>query len=772
VQGADFQRALSLLPVGFGFIDPDSTEILLANESAAVILEMDTAQDLVGKTVLQLVQGSRRDEVLDYLRRVAQPAPQPQFFLDRIQLASGRWIDIEVAGGIIELAGRSVIQVAFREITDRVHAETALRESEELFRRLTETTDAAIFLFRGVHYLHVNPAVCRITGYTSEELAAMPFWNLVHPDYKELVRNRGFARQQGHEVESNYEVAIITKAGETRWLQFAGNLIDYQGQPAVLGTAIDITARKEVEQALQQSEARFRTLTHVSPASISIHVDDRLIYANPATVSLTGYSVEELKAVDFWSILHPDSLKTMRQAYDLMHQGEAVSNLKLQIITKDGSIKWLEINWSPFDLSGKLAWVITSYDITTLVEAEQALRTYARRLEALSAIDRLGLMALSPQEIAAAALEVIRGLIPCDRASIAEIDAAHKSHILQAVSPSDGTSVGQGRRFKLSNWQTIQDSLAHGVLCVSDIDALAAPSALQRELRAEGIRSYINVPMSAQDKLVGVLNLGSREANAFDETQQAAALEVGRRLATVMHMAQLFEQLENSHQRLEELSRRLVTLQEAERRSIARELHDEVGQTLTALSIRLELASRPEAEDQAHHLAEIRGLVDDLTDRVRRMSLDLRPPMLDDLGLLPTLLWCFDRMAQQYQLRVIFEHHGIERRFDSEVETAVFRIVQEALTNVARHAQVSTACVRLWADFGTISAQIEDKGVGFDPQVVLSRNSSNGLSGMQERARLLKGKLVTDARPGAGACLTALLPLRRAHRTERGAESR
>jgi signal transduction histidine kinase len=146
--------------------------------------------------------------------------------------------------------------------------------------------------------------------------------------------------------------------------------------------------------------------------------------------------------------------------------------------------------------------------------------------------------------------------------------------------------------------------------------------------------------------------------------------------------------------------------------------------------------------------------------------------MLDDLGLLPTLLWCFERMAQQYQLRVVFEHRGIERRFDSEIETAMFRIVQEALTNVARHAQTPTACVRLWADSDTISAQIEDKGVGFDPPVVLSRNRSNGLSGMQERARLLKGKLVIDARPGGGACLTALLPLKRTHRAEQGVDRR
>lgn len=766
---AIYQRMLSTLPVGVCLVDLETKAVLAANQAAAAILGVSTAQDLLGRPVLSLVRPHAYEGAAAYLRRVSESPTQPDFFHEQIDLANGRHADLEIAAGLLEFSGRQVIQIAFRDITDRVNAEAALRESVALFRSLTETTDAAIYLFRGAHYLYVNPAACRITGYTSDELAAMPFWEIVHPDYREMVRHRGFARQQGREVESNYEVAIITKTGETRWLQFAGHLIEYQGQPAGLGTAIDITARKEVEQALQQSEARFRTLAQVSPASISIHVDERLIYANPATVSLTGYSIEELRDADFWSILHPDSLETMQQAYDQMGRGEAVSNLKLQIIAKDGSTKWVEINWSPFDLSGRLAWVITSYDVTALVEAGQALRRYARRLEALSEIDRLGLMAMTRQQIASAALDIIRDLIPCDRASIVEVDAARRSHILLAVSPGDNTKVGVGRRFKLANWRAVHDSLAQGVHHVPDLDALHAPSALQRELRAEGLRSYIAVPMAAHNKLVGVLNLGSHHAHAFDDALEAAALEVGRRLATVMHMAQLFEQLEDSHQRMEELSRRLVTLQEAERRSIARELHDEVGQTLTALRIRLELASSADASDQVQHLAETRRLVDDMAERVRRMSLDLRPPMLDDLGLLPTLLWCFERMAQQYQLRVIFEHGGIERRFDSEVETAVFRIVQEALTNVARHAQVSSASVRLWADVDTISAQIEDKGIGFDPGVVLRCNNSNGLSGMQERTRLLKGKLVVDSQPGAGACLTALLPLKKAHRTERGA---
>jgi PAS domain S-box-containing protein len=768
--GADIRHVLSLLPVGLCYVDPDCMEIALANESAASILEAPNAQVLAGQSVFRFVPPGRHQQVRDYLCGLAEAMPLPQFLPEPLLSASGRQIELEIAGSLLRLGGRSIIQLAFQEITARSRAEAALRESVALFRSLTETTDAAIYLFRGAHYLYVNPAACRITGYTSDELAAMPFWEIVHPDYREVVRNRGFARQQGHEVESNYEVAIVTKTGGTRWLQFAGHLIEYQGQPAGLGTAIDITARKEVEQALQQSEARFRTLTHVSPASISIHVDDRLIYANPATVSMTGYSIEELRAADFWSILHPDSLETMRQAYDRMGRGEAVSNLKLQIIAKDGSTKWVEINWSPFDLSGKLAWVITGYDVTALVEAEQALRVYARRLETLSAIDRLGLLGLSRQEIAEAALHRIRTLIQCDRASIVEVDAPTKSHIMIAVSPPGNTAISPGRRFKLTHWQKVHDDLRHGEHYVADIDALPTLSALQKEIRAEGIRSYVAVSLLAQQKLVGVLNLGSLAPHAFDDAARSAVREAAGRLAVVLYNAHLFDALASSRQRQEELSRRLERLQEAERQAIARELHDEFGQTLTALSIHLQLALHSDSQEQARHLVDTQRLVQELADRVRRMSLHLRPPMLDDLGLLPTLLWYFDRVAQQYQLHVDFEHHGLERRFEAEIETAVFRIVQEALTNVARHAHTATASVHLWADGSTISAQIEDKGQGFDPDLVLNRNSSSGLRGMRERARLLGGTLVIDAHPGEGACLTVLLPLQLTQPPARGAD--
>lgn len=761
---AGYRSVLNLLPIAVCVVIPETGEILLANHTAAGVLDIENAQSLVGRSVLDFIQPHRRAEVHDYLHHVAQAMPAPEFFHERLELANDQLIDLEIAAGALDLAGRTVIQLAFRDITDRTLAEAALRQSEALFRQLAETTDAAIFLYRGTQNLYVNTAACTITGYTYDELLAMPFWQVLHPDFREQIKQRGLARQSGQTIEPSYEVAVLTRSGETRWLQYAGNLIEYQGKPAVLGTAIDITARKEIEQALRESEARFRTLADVSPASISVHVDDQVIYSNAATTRLTGWTQEQLKTVDFWSMLHPQSVEIMQRAYAQMNRDVSVSNLELQIVLQDGTTKWVDVSWSHFDLRARPALVITAYDITALVEAERALRSHAQRLELLSEIDHLGLMSLSRHEIAARALDHIRKLVPCDRASIVEVDARTRSHAVLAVSPSRGTQIRAGRRFKLEQWQVVHQSLARGLHYVPDLDALPSLTPLQAEIRSEGLRSYASVPLAAQDKLMGVLNLGSFEPDAFGDDRQTGMLEVARRLAVVMYNAQLFGELEANHRRLEELSSRLVRVQEAERRYIARELHDEVGQTLTALNIHLEIAQRARSEERPDRLAEAQRLVEDLADRVRRMSLDMRPPMLDDLGLLPTLLWYFERVAQQYQLHVVFEHQGIERRFDADVETALYRVVQEALTNVARHAQVQTATVRLWADSATISAQIEDKGQGFDLDLVLGLDNSIGLRGMRERVRLLGGQMVIEAQPGGGVCVTALLPLKKARR--------
>jgi signal transduction histidine kinase len=230
--------------------------------------------------------------------------------------------------------------------------------------------------------------------------------------------------------------------------------------------------------------------------------------------------------------------------------------------------------------------------------------------------------------------------------------------------------------------------------------------------------------------------------------------------AVAIQNARLFEQVRAAGERLQTLSRQLLEVQEAERRHIARELHDEIGQALTALKLLLDMSTRLPADEVTASLDEAQALINGLVALVRDLSLDLRPAMLDDLGLLPALLWHFDRYTAQTSVCVTFKHTGLEgRRFAPEIETAAYRIVQEALTNVARHAGVSEVAVRLWTDQDALSVQIKDLGTGFDPEAALASGTTTGLAGMRERAVLLGGQLTVESVPAAGTCVMAELPL-------------
>ena len=219
------------------------------------------------------------------------------------------------------------------------------------------------------------------------------------------------------------------------------------------------------------------------------------------------------------------------------------------------------------------------------------------------------------------------------------------------------------------------------------------------------------------------------------------------------------EALKKSTEQLKTLSRRLMEVQELERRNIALELHDEIGQVLTGLKLTLEVSTKLPAAEVSDSLAQARGLVNELMARVRKLSLDLRPAMLDDLGLLPTLLWHFEHYTARTNVKVNFKHSGLEKqRFAPEVETAAYRMVQEALTNVARHANVPKATVRVWTDQHILSIEVADAGQGFDLDPVGARQTS-GLAGMHERAMLAGGQLKIESRVGEGTRLLAELSI-------------
>ncbi len=212
--------------------------------------------------------------------------------------------------------------------------------------------------------------------------------------------------------------------------------------------------------------------------------------------------------------------------------------------------------------------------------------------------------------------------------------------------------------------------------------------------------------------------------------------------------------------RLQVLSKRLLEVQEAERRYIARELHDEIGQSLTGVKLALESLMHLPADNIRAGIQEVQKSVIDLLANVRNISLDLRPSMLDDLGLLPALLWHFKRYTSQTNIQVEFKQSGLDMRFRPEVETVTYRVIQEALTNAARYAGVDEVGVMIVADENMIMIYIEDKGNGFDPETVEINRETAGIEGMRERLSLLGGHLTIESSPGAGTRLTAEIPLK------------
>lgn len=205
-------------------------------------------------------------------------------------------------------------------------------------------------------------------------------------------------------------------------------------------------------------------------------------------------------------------------------------------------------------------------------------------------------------------------------------------------------------------------------------------------------------------------------------------------------------------------ARVLVEIQERDRRAIARELHDRLGQSLAVMKLLLGEALGSPADKSRYTLGEAQSLVNEMMSLTRDLSLELRPKMLDDLGLLPALLYLFESYTARTQVAVRFEHYGLHKKFPTEIGLAAYRIVKEALENVALHANVKEARVLAWADRRLLSVRVIDKGSGFDVNK-LSGVFPGGIKGMQGRAMVMGGTFNITSAPGEGSVVSAELPL-------------
>jgi signal transduction histidine kinase len=217
------------------------------------------------------------------------------------------------------------------------------------------------------------------------------------------------------------------------------------------------------------------------------------------------------------------------------------------------------------------------------------------------------------------------------------------------------------------------------------------------------------------------------------------------------------------HSRIKTMSSQILTAHEAERKRIARELHDDTAQALTSILVRLRLLERSTIDDEVlRNVEELRELTGGALDSVRRMAMDLRPAALDDLGLVPALQAYAEKYSQSWSVGVTINVEGLNRRLPADVELVLYRVVQEALTNIAKHAFANSAMVSLSRRHNEVTLTVEDNGVGFDLNKGPRTNGSGlGLFGMRERLALIGGDVQVESARGTGTRITARVPLTR-----------
>jgi signal transduction histidine kinase len=246
---------------------------------------------------------------------------------------------------------------------------------------------------------------------------------------------------------------------------------------------------------------------------------------------------------------------------------------------------------------------------------------------------------------------------------------------------------------------------------------------------------------------------------------EQANLDLERRVEERTHELEgLYRQLQEREAWREELLRKVISAQEDERKRLARELHDETSQTLSALAMKIEtaLAAWP-SEASRDRLVEARGLTVRTLEELHRLIFDLRPSVLDDLGLLSAIRWYAERHLERRGIAVRCEFSGVADRLGPELETALFRVCQEAITNIAKHSEAETVLIQCLEHEDRISIEIEDDGKGFSPESLpppAARERGLGLLGMRERVELFGGTLELDSAPGRGTRIAVTVPLR------------
>ncbi len=420
--------------------------------------------------------------------------------------------------------------------------------------------------------------------------------------------------------------------------------------------------------------------------------------------------------------------------------------------------RYFDVVASPlFDAQNRVTSVVELWrDVTQENQLREALLQRNRELSAVNAIASVVGQSLKLDECLTLALTEVRRITRMDVGSIFLVEADDgtlRLHACYGISEENAESTTR---------QALSDSACGGVLQIGEPIVVQNPARNGRAVRDDWLASRVHVPLVAKGTPVGTLCLGTHQPTEFSQEQVSLLSAIGTQIAVAVENARLYEELSNKERVRGELLRRVISVQEEERKRIARELHDETTQTLTALLYALDAAEGHDVADMRPFTDKMRLLTRCAIDDVHKLIFDLRPTMLDQLGLVAALRWYAESRLGENGTHLEVTETGTVRRLPSTLETALFRTVQEAISNIARHA--GARHVRIAFNFGEeqIEIEVEDDGIGFDmAQVSASRDPRCGLGlvSMYERLSAVDGEFYLTSAPAQGTLIRLRVPI-------------
>lgn len=628
-----------------------------------------------------------------------------------------------------------------KDITVQKTAQAKLAASAAFYRTLVETIPGGVLIFDGEDRITwASPTAQSLYRATPETgLEGARLLDLIAPESAPMAAVRRRRLLTEGTTTGPAEIQLLRRDGTSFWgLVSSAPLFETDGRVSGAVTVVlDVSERRRAEEELDHRKLFIEKVFRATPDAMYVFdlAERQIVFANRDLAHLAGYSQEESEALReglLPTLLHPEDLALYGQRvarYETASDEDVLETL-FRVKHKDGSWRCLHGRGVVFERSenGRPARILTVVkDVTAQKQAEDALRESEGFHRALTDTIPVGIAVTNRADEITWSSPVFRALVK----------ASSEEHVT-------GT--------RLSAWMA---DGSEGLV----VEGRRAPRVSPHPARPR------EVPLRTRDGSLLWADLVSAPLFRSDGGFSGAIVAV----QDVTDRRRASETLKKAADRLQYLSRRVVEVQEEERHHLARELHDEIGQSLAAIYYRMQALLKSPGPCPRDLIEDSAEIADRTMRTVRDLSLDLHPSLLDEAGLADTLRWYIDRQVRGPGLEVELVVCPNLVALPGLLRNAFFRIAQSALTNVVRHAKATTVRVKIGARDEMLELVIQDDGVGFDLATTLPRVSSGtslGILGMQERAELLGGSIAFESAPGAGTTVRARFPLPQTGETE------